>query len=197
MKYLTKFSFLALIVLIMFSITSCNCIEGEGYIELEQREVEGFNKISLGINAKVILTQDTNFFLRVDAQPNILEMLKTDVQGKTLKIGYTGEFWNTGADGVDETGDRLLSGVTKKLRNLTYCSAGQQRELIQWGLQRLAEAGADKINAFRAGGFCANRDTLRAVADNKLTFDTSYKPRGTEWCRGHGPGRELESTAID
>ena len=98
---------------------------------------------------------------------------------------------------VDETGDRLLSGVTKKLRNLTYCSAGQQRELIQWGLQRLAEAGADKINAFRAGGFCANRDTLRAVADNKLTFDTSYKPRGTEWCRGHGPGRELESTAID
>ena len=92
---------------------------------------------------------------------------------------------------VDEAGDRLLPGITEKLRNLTYCSREQQRQLIQWGLARMSEAGADGINAFRAGSYCANRDTLRALADNKLTFDTSYNLAGSNGVADMSPGEIL------
>lgn len=92
---------------------------------------------------------------------------------------------------VDEVEDRLLPGITNKLRNLTYCSKDQQSQLIRWGLDRMAEAGVDNINAFRAGGFCANRDTLRAVADNKLTFDTSYNLSGPIGVADMAPGELL------
>lgn len=92
---------------------------------------------------------------------------------------------------VDEAGDRLLTGVTEKLRNLTYCSREQQRQLIQWGLARMSEAGAGGINAFRAGSYCANRDTLQALADNKVTFDTSYNLAGPNGVADMSPGEIL------
>tara|TARA_R110002073_G_scaffold75199_1_gene183505 strand:+ start:252 stop:1220 length:969 start_codon:yes stop_codon:yes gene_type:complete len=92
---------------------------------------------------------------------------------------------------VDEVGDRLLPGITEKLRDLTYCSREQQSHLIKWGLQRMSEAGVDHINAFRAGSFGANRDTLRAVADNKLMFDTSYNLSGALGVADMAPGELL------
>lgn len=79
---------------------------------------------------------------------------------------------------VDEAGNRLLQGVTKKIPNMTYCTKEQQIQLIRWGITRMAEAGAEGITAFRAGGFCANRATLHAVAENNLVFDTSYNLSG-------------------
>lgn len=79
---------------------------------------------------------------------------------------------------VDEVGDRLLTNVSEKIPNMTCCTQEQQAQLIKWGIARLAEAGADSINAFRAGGFCANRATLQAVAENKLPFDSSYNLSG-------------------
>lgn len=53
-------------------------------------------------------------------------------------------------------------------------SREQQAILISKGLANLASAGAPAIKAFRAGSFGANRDTLRALADNGLTIDSSY-----------------------
>ncbi len=79
---------------------------------------------------------------------------------------------------VDEVGDRLLPAITEKIPNMTYCTREQQSQLIRWAIQRMDDAGASHINAFRAGGFCANRATLHAVAENHLTFDSSYNLSG-------------------
>lgn len=92
---------------------------------------------------------------------------------------------------VDEAGDRLLPGTTKKIRNLTHCSQEQQLQLIKWGLDRMAEAGVENINAFRAGSFCANRATLHAVAQNKLTFDSSYNLSSSIGVTDMAPGELL------
>lgn len=53
-------------------------------------------------------------------------------------------------------------------------SREQQALLIRKGLANLALAGAPAVKAFRAGSFGANRDTLRALADNGLAIDSSY-----------------------
>ncbi len=97
---------------------------------------------------------------------------------------------------VDEVGDTLLPNVTNKLKDLTCCSRKQQSQLIQWGLARMAEVGVDNINAFRAGSFGANRDTLRAVADNGLTFDTSYNLSGPIGVADMAPGELLNQPRL-
>lgn len=49
-----------------------------------------------------------------------------------------------------------------------------QRNLLERGLEALVRAGAPRPTAFRAGNYGANNDTLRALADLGLVFDSSY-----------------------
>ena len=46
--------------------------------------------------------------------------------------------------------------------------------MIKTGAALLAQAGASDINAFRAGSFAFNRDTLSALSANDIRFDSSY-----------------------
>ncbi len=92
---------------------------------------------------------------------------------------------------VDEVGSMLLSDITEKLPHMTCCNQDQQSKLIAWGLDRLTQVGVNNINAFRAGGFAANRDTLRAVAENGLTFDSSYNLAGYQGVADMAPGERL------
>ena len=61
-----------------------------------------------------------------------------------------------------------------KVQHLSLLSLEHQTELIGWSQRRLSEAGAAHANAFRAGSFMFNRDTLRALEANGLSIDSSY-----------------------
>jgi hypothetical protein len=50
----------------------------------------------------------------------------------------------------------------------------EQREMLALGLGNLRDCGATRVVAFRAGDYAANFDTLRALAKNGISFDTSY-----------------------
>ena len=75
---------------------------------------------------------------------------------------------------VDEALKPLLPGVFQKRPNLREFSRADQTKLIGIGVELLHGAGAGAINAFRAGNFGANLDTLLAVGENDLDFDSSY-----------------------
>lgn len=75
---------------------------------------------------------------------------------------------------VDEALVPLLENVTGKRPNMRNYSLAEQTALISIGQQMLARAGAPNINAFRAGSFGSNRETLEALAANKITYDCSY-----------------------
>ena len=55
-------------------------------------------------------------------------------------------------------------------------SLDDQRWMIQTARQNLLDAGAKDICAFRAGDFAANRDTLRALEECQIKFDSSHNP---------------------
>jgi hypothetical protein len=57
------------------------------------------------------------------------------------------------------------------IRDFTY---QQQAKLIEIGLDLFKRTGVDGINAFRAGSYGFNRDTLKALRDNGILIDTSY-----------------------
>lgn len=59
-------------------------------------------------------------------------------------------------------------------RNMADCSLAEQAWVIGRGLAAFERAGADRVKAFRAGNYGANRDTLRALADAGIAFDSSY-----------------------
>ena len=75
---------------------------------------------------------------------------------------------------VDEARTPLLKGVTEKRQHLRYFSMAEQTSLISMGRQMLACCGAADVNAFRAGSFGFNRDTLDALAANSIPYDSSY-----------------------
>lgn len=50
----------------------------------------------------------------------------------------------------------------------------EQRVLLEWGLDRIVQAGAPRPTAFRAGNYGANDDTLRALAQVGLQWDSSF-----------------------
>lgn len=75
---------------------------------------------------------------------------------------------------VDEARTPLIEGVTGKRQHLRYFSVAEQTSLISMGRQMLARCGAADVNAFRAGSFGFNRDTLDALAANSIPYDSSY-----------------------
>jgi len=54
-------------------------------------------------------------------------------------------------------------------------TAEEQYRLIEGARERLLEAGATDVVAFRAGSFAANEDTLTAVSRNRLKIDSSFE----------------------
>ncbi len=62
----------------------------------------------------------------------------------------------------------------KRGANLTDFSYGEQRVLIAEAVKNLRACGVPGPRAFRAGNYGANFDTLRALKDNGILFDSSY-----------------------
>lgn len=75
---------------------------------------------------------------------------------------------------VDEAREPLLPSAAGKRQHLRYFSLDEQTILIRKGKAMLEQAGATNVNAFRAGSFGFNRDSLHALAANGLPFDSSY-----------------------
>lgn len=61
-------------------------VEGSGVLKTEKREVPGFSKIdgSGAINVEIVIQND--FSVEVEADDNLLQYIKTEVSGDTLKI---------------------------------------------------------------------------------------------------------------
>jgi hypothetical protein len=97
----------------------------------------------------------------------------SEIVGMVNEAGHENQL-HLHTEWVDEAREPLLEGVTGKRQHLRYYSAAEQTSLVASALDMMAQAGAPGINAFRAGSFGFNRDTLGALAANSVQFDSSY-----------------------
>lgn len=79
------------ILLLAVSFTSCkkhlfNSIKGKGATVTETRELSGFNKISLDIDADIYYTQDSVYYVEISAQQNVLNVITTEISSGELEI---------------------------------------------------------------------------------------------------------------
>ncbi|MBN1198898.1 MAG: DUF2807 domain-containing protein [Bacteroidales bacterium] len=81
----------SLIILTAFLLgfSSCEKIKGKGEVVNQTRTVTDFTGISLAIDGTVYFSPDTNYYLEVRAQQNILDILETVIgSNSTLIIRY-------------------------------------------------------------------------------------------------------------
>jgi len=70
--------------------------------------------------------------------------------------------------------DSVVALAGRTGQNMKDFSEDEQAALLARGLDNLRRAGATGVCAFRAGNYGADFATLRALARNEVTFDTSY-----------------------
>jgi len=63
-------------------------IRGKGPVKTESRNVSDFHAIELNVAAEVEVKISDNYFVEVEAQENLLPVLKTEVENGTLKIYF-------------------------------------------------------------------------------------------------------------
>jgi hypothetical protein len=69
-------------------------VKGKGENIKETRDVSGFNKINLSIDADVSYTQDSIYKVEISAQSNIMKILSTEVVDSELRLDYKRNVWN-------------------------------------------------------------------------------------------------------
>lgn len=74
---------------------------------------------------------------------------------------------------TDEIRPPVFPDKPFKRQHMFHYTLDEQIKLIKMGLDLLHQAGAPHVNAFRAGSFGANRDTLEAVQSCGLAYDSS------------------------
>lgn len=85
--------FLIPVAVIALTLTSCHKgkifgVVGKGNTITQTRNVSGFDKIHLSINADVYVVQDTFYSVEISAQSNVLSVLETEVEGNELEIDF-------------------------------------------------------------------------------------------------------------
>lgn len=97
---------------------------------------------------------------------------------------------------ADEALEPFLPSLTSKRQHLRYFSQQEQQVLIAKGLELIQRAGATQINAFRAGSFAFNRDTLPALKALGIAFDSSYNASMFGADSGVMPGVAMVEPAL-
>ncbi len=92
---------------------------------------------------------------------------------------------------VDEAKVPLLESVDGKRQHLRYFSLKEQVQLMRIGQRLLEEAGAQSPEAFRAGSFGLNQDTLAALSQCGIHIDSSYNATMMGMSSGISPGEPL------
>jgi predicted small secreted protein len=115
-----------LLLLAIFTVTACNfkarVIQGSGNVITEARQVSNFDSVDLSGSGQVIVTQNGSESLSVETDDNVMEYVKAEVEGGTLKLGLV-----TGTQtGVNiQSFSRLVFYVgVDNLKSLTVSGSG-------------------------------------------------------------------------
>jgi hypothetical protein len=167
---------------IALTFNSCvNTIIGQGPITNQDREVESFNKIACNANVNLVIQTGSSQKLKIKAQQNIIDVLVTRVDGKTLVITTKGNIEvdepvvietamiNPEAFEMNGSGELKSSGtLASEMLDLEVNGSG----LIDLDLQ------VNKLNSSVSG---SGRLALRGNADDfKLQINGSGEVNATE-----------------
>jgi hypothetical protein len=131
-------SFIASTVMMLHSGCSFDCITGSGKQISQVRSVDSFTSIETGGSVKLVLKQGPSQEVRIVADNNIQNEIRTHVNGNTLKIEMDGNICDGGSvtayltapnfEGVDASGAvELTSDGPLKVQDFTINLSGSSK----------------------------------------------------------------------
>jgi hypothetical protein len=86
--YTKRLNIILLTLAVLIMVTACSSfVRGSGDLVTETRQVSNFERISLEGMGEVIVTQGGGESLAIETDDNIMEHVKSEVEGGTLKLG--------------------------------------------------------------------------------------------------------------
>lgn len=124
-----SYKILVSLLLVLFTTTSCvfQGLTGNGNIQSEDRNIsQEFNAISASQGIDVYLTTNEQNAIRVEADENIIDLIKTEVVNDELKIYLDKQVWHSKARKVYVSVPSInqistSSGATVKAENSVKC----------------------------------------------------------------------------
>ncbi|MGB0720869.1 MAG: polysaccharide deacetylase family protein [Gammaproteobacteria bacterium] len=113
-----------------------------------------------------------------------------EVVGLVMEAGHEVQL-HLHTEWVDEAHSDRLPEVAGKRQHLRLFDLDDQVQLLGEGRRLLMEAGARAPNAFRAGNYGFNNDSLKALSRLGIRFDSSYNPASVAGVADVAPGRLL------
>jgi hypothetical protein len=81
--------FVSIAAVVLVAGCSLNAIEGSGVVDVEMRDVSGFDRVALSHTGNVVLRQGDSEGLSVRADDNLMQYIETEVRNGTLHIGVS------------------------------------------------------------------------------------------------------------
>ncbi len=195
--------FMLLVAFFMFGKGSCNFngfgfgVNGEGAMKTENRDQRGFDAIDVAISATVEVAVADQFMVEVTAYENILPILKTEVNGNTLRLYFDENVGNSGdikirisapaftAFDISGSGNiKVVSAIRSEKMNIDVSGSGEiSIPQADFGKTDCNVAGSGNISM---GGKCADLEIniagsgeLSAKSLTVNTLDADISGSGT------------------
>ena len=169
-------------------------IKGSGNLETEKRDVSGFKSIDVGGVFKVEVVAQQDFDVEVEADDNLLPLIKTEVSGGTLKIEKEKRFSTKNhitirisapeIESISHSGASQVSLSNVENEKLMIDSSGASNITVSGTTKRLVLdiSGASGVDAF---GLSAEKVTVdgsgasnaRVKVSEQLSVDLSGASR--------------------
>lgn len=161
-----------------FNFSLFSGIKGSGNIKTEQREVSEFRSVRVGGAIVVEITAQKDYSLEVEGDDNILPLIKTDIDGDTLKIssekGYSTSNPIKVKISAQNIDDLDLSGASKvSIVNLD----NESLNVDSSGASKISCEGKTKNLTVDMSG-ASNFDSEKLVADG-VSIDASGASKAT------------------
>lgn len=143
MKSIYNLIAIAAVLFLITAIQSCSteCMQGSGKEATDKRKVAEFTKLDIAGSFNIKLVQDSSNSVTINADDNILPIIKTETSGDKLKIS---------TDNKNICSSKEIT-ITIGLRNLKSISAAGAVEIASNGRINMGDldlniSGATKIN---------------------------------------------------
>lgn len=156
--------------------TVFSCAKGSGVTKIEKREVAGFKKVDVSGAIEVEVIAQKDFGVEVEADDNLLEYVKTEVDGETLKIYTKSRIWKHNKirvvismpelTGAEVSGASKVTANNVKTDSFKLDVSGASKIEINGEAKdlKIEASGASKINAENLKVANANVDVSGATS---------------------------------
>jgi hypothetical protein len=179
LKHLSLFFLIGAVVL---SACSISVVEGSGHIITENRSISDFHAVKLSAFGDLTITQGTSESLTVQADDNLMKLIRTEVVNGVLEISFDNNTWTT----YYMSGESIKFDLTVvNLDSISFAGAGKitvtnlnvpelSTSLTGAGSMSLSHLTAEKLAVQLSGAGSLNADGTVSTQEINLSGVGSY-----------------------